>query len=178
VKRGAVSIPELAVSHPDRGGSFGAKDTRVFAALREHTSGRINAPARACPFCLSAEYAANPVAPGLLRQIEASSAQAQQLFGFLGVIGECGNPRETVTGPSGAIVIPKLELWQLPYEVAPAFWRAASNGHSGKEHEEFLASVPAGDVGLPRKPLSTAASSRSTRSPAFVAEAVRLKRLK
>src|SRR3989442_9504275 len=111
------------------------------------------------------------VAPGLLRQIERFVGTAQQLFGFLGVIGECGNPEGDGDGPERLIVIPKLELCNFLTKLLGLAARGVERA-LGQEHEEFLASVPAGDVGLPRKPPEHDRQLPQHQVACFVAEAV------
>src|SRR5467141_2793594 len=111
---------ELAVSHPERGGSLREGNAGVCRAARTITceSGSMRrfgrrsdsgSLARTC-FLRVRGVRNDAVAPALLRQIERLVGAAQQLFGFLGVIGECGNPEGDGDGPERLIAIPKLEL--------------------------------------------------------------------
>src|SRR5439155_830342 len=82
-------------------------------------------------------------------QIERVVRAAQQLFGFLCVIGECGNSEGDGDGPERLIVIAKLE----PCNFLPKLLGLGARGVErafGQEHQEFLAAVPACDVGPSR----------------------------
>src|SRR5882724_6931546 len=65
--------------------------------------------ARAC-FLRVCGVGHDAVASGLLRRVERFVGAAQQLLGFLGVIGEDSNPEGNGDGPERSIAIAKLEL--------------------------------------------------------------------
>src|SRR5204863_3037800 len=126
--------------------------------------------ARAC-FLRVRRVRDDAVAPGLLRRVERFVGAAQQLLGFLGVIGEDGNPEGNGDGPERLIAISKLELCNfLAHALGPA--QRGVERALGQQHQEFLASVAAGDVGPSRGAPERARQLPQYEIARFVAERV------